>query len=124
MRKGVIIFRNSLWGSVTYGQSLHGLYNTKSLRTPGLDDRHGPSPILCDTVLYFAWIDQLFWRCYFIYSNFHWLLVSLLRDGYLYCLLHEKINQSNIRLHRHVCAASIVVAPRWKEMLVDLGQQA
>jgi len=32
----VFIFRNLLWGSVNYGQSLHGLHNTKSLRTPGL----------------------------------------------------------------------------------------
>ena len=32
----VFIFRNLLWGSVNYGQSLHGLHNTKSLRTPAL----------------------------------------------------------------------------------------
>jgi len=32
----VFIFRNLLWGSVNYGQSLHGLHNTKSLRTPDL----------------------------------------------------------------------------------------
>ena len=32
----VFIFRNLLWGSVNYGQSLHGLHNTKSLRTPVL----------------------------------------------------------------------------------------
>jgi len=32
-----IIFRNLLWGSVNYGQSFHGLHNTKSLRTPGLE---------------------------------------------------------------------------------------
>jgi len=25
-----------LWGSVNYGQSFHGLHNTKSLRTPAL----------------------------------------------------------------------------------------
>jgi len=29
----VFIFRNWLWGSVNYGQSLHRLHNTKSLRT-------------------------------------------------------------------------------------------
>jgi len=34
----VFIFRNLLWGSANYGQSLHGLHNTKSLRNPGLDD--------------------------------------------------------------------------------------
>jgi len=33
----VFIFRNFLWGSVNYGQSLHGLHNTKSLRNPELD---------------------------------------------------------------------------------------
>ena len=32
----VFIFRNLLWGSVNYGQSLHGLHNTKTLRTPAL----------------------------------------------------------------------------------------
>jgi len=32
----VFIFRNLLWGSVHYGQSLHRLHNTKSLRTPDL----------------------------------------------------------------------------------------
>jgi len=32
----VFIFRNFLWGSVNYGQSLHGLHNTKSLRNPDL----------------------------------------------------------------------------------------
>jgi len=32
----VFIFRYLLWGSVNYGQSLHGLHNTKSLRTTGL----------------------------------------------------------------------------------------
>jgi len=32
----VFIFKNLLWGSVKYGQSLHGLHNTKSLRTPAL----------------------------------------------------------------------------------------
>ena len=30
------VFRNLLWGSINYGQSLHGLHNTKSLRMPGL----------------------------------------------------------------------------------------
>jgi len=30
------IFRNLLWGSVNYGQSLHGLHNTISLRTPAV----------------------------------------------------------------------------------------
>jgi len=34
------MFRNLLWGSVNYGQCLHGLHNTKSLRTPVLDDIH------------------------------------------------------------------------------------
>jgi len=33
----VFIFRNLLWSSVNYGQSLHGLHNTKRLRTPALD---------------------------------------------------------------------------------------
>jgi len=28
------------------------------------------SPILCDTVTIFVYIDQLFWHCAFIYSNF------------------------------------------------------
>ena len=46
-----------------------------------LDDRHGPSPILCDTVTLLVYIDQLFCRCVFIYSNFHWQLVSLFRDA-------------------------------------------
>jgi len=32
----IFMFRNLLWGSVNYGQSLHGLHNTKSLRTPAL----------------------------------------------------------------------------------------
>jgi len=36
MRFFVFIFRNLLWGSVNYGQSLHVLHNTKSLRTPVL----------------------------------------------------------------------------------------
>ena len=35
----VFIFRNLLWGSVNNGQPLHGLHNTKRLRTIGLDDR-------------------------------------------------------------------------------------
>ena len=35
----VFIFRNLLWGSVNYVQSLHGLHNTKSLRTPDLSNR-------------------------------------------------------------------------------------
>jgi len=30
-----------LWDSVNYGQSLHGLHNTKNLRTPGVDHRQG-----------------------------------------------------------------------------------
>jgi len=33
----VFIFWSLLWGSVNYGQSLHGLHNTKSLRTPASD---------------------------------------------------------------------------------------
>jgi len=32
----IFFFRNLLWGSVNHGQSLHGLHNTKSLRTPGI----------------------------------------------------------------------------------------
>ena len=32
----VFIFRNLLWGSVNNGQPLHGLHNTKRLRTTGL----------------------------------------------------------------------------------------
>ena len=55
----VFVFRTLLWGSVNYGQSLHGLHNTKSLRTPALEhvmhnhqdsspDRNsGRSAILC-----------------------------------------------------------------------------
>ena len=30
------IFRNLLWDSLNYGQSLHGLHNTKSFRTPDI----------------------------------------------------------------------------------------
>jgi len=37
----VFIFRNLLWGSVNYGQSLHGLHKTKRLRTPDLSDSYG-----------------------------------------------------------------------------------
>jgi len=32
-----------------------------------LDDRHDPSPILCDTVTLCVYIDQLFCHCVFIY---------------------------------------------------------
>ena len=32
----VFTFKNLLWGSVNNGQPLHGLHNTKSLRTSGL----------------------------------------------------------------------------------------
>ena len=34
-----IFLENLLWVSVNYGQSLHGLHNTKSLRTPALHYR-------------------------------------------------------------------------------------
>ena len=72
-------------------------YNTLQIVRIGigwLDNRHGPSPILRDTV----YINQLFCYCIFIYFNFHWQLVSLLRDGswHCFCLLaksYETINQ-------------------------------
>jgi len=50
-----------------------------------LDDRHGPSPIQCGTVTLFVHIDHLLCHCVYIHSNVHWQLVSLLRDGSLYC---------------------------------------
>jgi len=46
------------WGSVR-----------STLRTYGLDDCHGPSPILHDTVPLFVYIGQLLRHCIFIYSN-------------------------------------------------------
>jgi len=48
----VFIFRNLLWGSVNYGQSLHGLHNTKSLRTP---DLHHSKKDLMEQVVYTFW---------------------------------------------------------------------
>jgi len=36
-----------------------------------LDDRHGPSPILYDTALLYAYTDQLLCHCIFIRSNVH-----------------------------------------------------
>jgi len=59
----VSIFRNLLWDSVNYGQSLHRLHNTKGLRPPGLD-HHGLSPIQCDTVMLFVYTNQLLCHCF------------------------------------------------------------
>ena len=47
----------------------------------------------------FVDIDQLSCYCVFIYSNFHWHLVTILHDGILYCFCllakpYETINQS------------------------------
>jgi len=50
-----------------------------------LDDSHGPSPILCNTVTFFSYIDQFFCHCVFIHSNFHWRLVTFLHDDFLCC---------------------------------------
>jgi len=40
----------------------------------GLDDRHGSSPILCDTAPLFVYTDQILCHC------FHLLLYSLMAD--------------------------------------------
>ena len=63
------------------------------------DDCHGPSPVLCDTVTLFVYIDQLFCHCVFIFSNVLWQLVTFLHDGSLYCFCllaesYETIGQS------------------------------
>jgi len=52
-----------------------------------LDDRHGPSPILYDTVPFFVYIDQLLWHCIFICSNVHWQWVGLLFARWLFVFL-------------------------------------
>jgi len=54
--------------------------------------------LLYDTVPLVVYTDQLLCQYIFIYSNFHWQLVSLFRDDslYCYCLLagsYETINQ-------------------------------
>ena len=42
----VFIFRNLFWGSVNNGQPLHGLHNTKRLRTTDVgDEQNGPHSI-------------------------------------------------------------------------------
>jgi len=59
------------------------------LRNPGLDDRHGPSPILYDTVPLSVHTDQLLWHCNFICSNVQWRLVYLVCEDFCNCLLAE-----------------------------------
>jgi len=44
----------------------------KSLKSPGLDDRHCPSTILYDTAPLFVYIDQLLSHCILICSSDHW----------------------------------------------------
>jgi len=61
------------------------------------DDRHRPSPILCDTVTLFVSTDQLLCHYVFIYSHFYWQLIVFLRDGSLHfvCLLSEPNERRN-----------------------------
>ena len=101
---------------LTYDGTLNKLQDHCPIRTHGtnpnhmvgwLDDRHGPSPILYDTVPLFVYIDQLLWHCIFVYSNAYWQLVYLLRDVFLHCFCllaepYETINQS-INLNTTVC---------------------
>jgi len=69
-----------------------------------LDDRHGLSPILYDTVPLFVHTGQLLCYYIFICSNVHWRLVYLVCHGFLYCFCilaesYETINHylTNIR---------------------------
>ena len=57
----VFIFRNLLWGSVNNGQPLHGLHNTKRLRTTGLSNHeiHQPASLLIREYLDFEVIFPL-----------------------------------------------------------------
>jgi len=66
-------------------------------RVGWLDDRHGPSPILYDTLPLFVYTDQLLCRCIFIWSNLHRRLIYLVCDGFLYCfcLLAESYETMN-----------------------------
>jgi len=50
-----------------------------------LDDHHGPSAILCDTVTLVFTLFRYFANGVFIYSDFRWHFVSLLRYGSQYC---------------------------------------
>ena len=68
------IFRN-LWGAVNYGQSLHGLHNTKSLRTPVLVNLQGfffrallKNKVFHSTDLFFCYS----WRDYWYKTLIHW----------------------------------------------------
>jgi len=59
------------------------------------------------TCCLFVYIGQLFCHCEFIYSNVHWQLVSLLRDGSLYCFCvlaesYETITKSSNQCQGHL----------------------
>jgi len=74
-------------------------------RVDWLNDCHSPSPILCNTIILFVYINQLFRLCIFIYSNLHWKCATILHDGsfYWFFLLAwscETINQSPIKIQK------------------------
>jgi len=56
-----------------------------------VDGRHGLSPILCDTMTVFVYVDQFSCRCIFVYCGYRRQLVTSLQGGFLYyfCLLAE-----------------------------------
>ena len=61
-----------------------------------LDDCYGPSPILHDSDNFcLHWSTPLL--TVFIYSNFHWQLVTFVYDGFLYCLFVTWVVQNNIK---------------------------
>jgi len=80
-------------------------------RVGWLNDRHGCSPILYDTVTIFVWV--ILPRA-FIYYNVHWHSVTLLHYGSLYCFRslaksYETINES---IYRRVITLETTVYSR------------
>jgi len=73
-----------MW-SFTLHPTIHVKHEPGQAATAICSSHHGLSPILCDTVTIFVFIDQFSCHCVFIHSDFHWQLVICLHDVFLYC---------------------------------------
>ena len=58
--------------------------------------------VLCDAVAIFDNIDQASCHCVFIYSHFHWKLITFLHTGFLYCFCLLPESYETVELIKHM----------------------